>query len=136
MWRYLQIFLLYASSEVLEPSFPESPESGLGVRCTTSQDGLVCQRLDSVGQPMGSYAHACQALLFEEVDLVNQGSYLRTFEQNGLFTPGSLELRESAYEGGEAGFVVLTVEPCSLPSLEGIFQGNIKKSCNTHFLQE
>jgi hypothetical protein len=30
MWRYLGIFLLDLSPEVLEPSFPESPESDLG----------------------------------------------------------------------------------------------------------
>jgi hypothetical protein len=41
MWRCLVIFLQYASLELLEPSFPESPESSLGVRCTPSLDGLV-----------------------------------------------------------------------------------------------
>jgi hypothetical protein len=70
---------------------------------------------------MGGYAHACQALLFQEVDLVNQGNHLRSFEQIRLFTPGSLEPREMAHEGGEAGFMVLVVEPCSVPSPEGIF---------------
>jgi hypothetical protein len=77
---------------------------------------------------MGGYTHAYQALLFEEVDHVNQGSHLRSFEWNTHFTPGSLELGEMAYEGGEARFVVLTVEPFSLTSLEGIFQWKIKKS--------
>jgi hypothetical protein len=62
---------------------------------------------------MGGYAHACQALLFQEVDLVNQGIHLGSFEWSRLFTPGSLELEELGYEGEEAGFVVLTVEPCS-----------------------
>jgi hypothetical protein len=41
MWRYLGIFLLDASLEVLEPSLPEYPESGLGLRCTASLDGLA-----------------------------------------------------------------------------------------------
>jgi hypothetical protein len=77
---------------------------------------------------MGSYAHACQAFLFQEVDLVNQGSHLRSFERSRRFTPSFLELRESAYEGGEAGFMVLAVEPCSMPSPERIFQGKIKKT--------
>jgi hypothetical protein len=40
---------------------------------------------------------------------------LRNFEWSRVFTPSSLELGESAYDGGEAGFVVLTVEPCSMP---------------------
>jgi hypothetical protein len=41
MWRCLGIVLLDASLEVLDPSFPESPESDLGVCCTLSTDGLV-----------------------------------------------------------------------------------------------
>jgi hypothetical protein len=60
-------------------------------------------------------------LFFQEVDLVNQGSHLRIFERSRLLIPSSLELDESAYEGGEAGFKGLTVEPCSMPSLERIF---------------
>jgi hypothetical protein len=47
---------------------------------------------------MGGHAHACQAFFFQEVDLVNQGSHLRSFEQSRLFTPSSLELGKSAYE--------------------------------------
>jgi hypothetical protein len=75
---------------------------------------------------MGSYAHAYQALLFQEVDLVNQGSHLRSFQRSRLFTPGSLGLGESAYEGGEDGFMVVIVEPRSVPSPEAIFHGKIK----------
>jgi hypothetical protein len=66
--------------------------------------------------------------LFQEVDLVNQGNHLRCFERGRLFTPSSIELRKLAYEGREAGFMVLTVEPCSVPSSERIFQGEIKKT--------
>jgi hypothetical protein len=51
-----------------------------------------------------------------------------SFEPSWLLTPGSLELRESAYEGTEIGFMVLIVEPCSVPSLEEFFQGKIKKT--------
>jgi hypothetical protein len=75
MWRCLGIFLLDASLEVLEPSFPESPESDLGVRCTPSPDRLVFSEVGLEGQPIGCYAHACQALLFQEVDLVNNDSH-------------------------------------------------------------
>jgi hypothetical protein len=77
---------------------------------------------------MGGYIHACQALLFQEVDLVHQGSHLRSFEHCRLFTLGSLELRQSAYKAGEAGFMVLAVKACSVPSSEGIFQGKIRKT--------
>jgi hypothetical protein len=89
---------------------------------------LFFQWLDSAGQPMGGYAHTCQAFLFQEVNLVNQGSHLRSFERSRLFTPSSLVLGESAYYGGEAGFVVLIAKPCSVPSPERIFQGEIKKT--------
>jgi hypothetical protein len=128
MWRYVGIFLLDASPKVLEPSFPESPESGLGVHCTPSSNEPIFQWLDLTGQPIGGYTHTGQAFLFQEVDLVNQGSHLRSFEWSRFFTPSSLELGELAYEGGEAGFVVLTVEPCSMPSPKRIFQRKIKKT--------
>jgi hypothetical protein len=49
---------------------------------------------------MGSNGHACQASLFQEVDPINQGSHLRSFERSRLFTPSSFELGESAYEWG------------------------------------
>jgi hypothetical protein len=39
-----------------------------------------------------------------------------------------LELREFTYEGGEAGFRILVVEPCSLPSPERMFQWEIKET--------
>jgi hypothetical protein len=44
---------------------------------------LFSQSLDLAGQLMGGYAHACQALLFQEVDLVNRGSHLRSFDGVG-----------------------------------------------------
>jgi hypothetical protein len=67
---------------------------------------LLVQRLESAGQPMGGHTHACQALLFQEVNLIDQGHHLRSYERSRFFTPGSLELGESAYEGGETGFMV------------------------------
>jgi hypothetical protein len=39
-----------------------------------------------------------------------------------------LELEELAYEGREAGFVVPTVEPCSMPSAKRILQEEIKET--------
>jgi hypothetical protein len=77
---------------------------------------------------MGSHAHACQAFLFQEIDLIDQGSHLRSFKWSGLFTPSPLELGESSHEGGEARFMVLIVEPCSVPSPERIIQGNVEKT--------
>jgi hypothetical protein len=89
---------------------------------------ILFQRLDLASQPMGSHTHTCQALLFQEVDPVDQGHHLRSFERSRLFTPSSLELGESAYEGGEAGLMVLVVEPSPMPSPEGIFQRKIQKT--------
>jgi hypothetical protein len=52
---------------------------------------------------MGGHAHAFQAFLFQKIDLVDQGSHLRSFERSGLFTATPLELGESTYEGGRLG---------------------------------
>jgi hypothetical protein len=41
MWKYLEIFLLDASLEVMESFFLGSPESGLGDNCTPSPDELI-----------------------------------------------------------------------------------------------
>jgi hypothetical protein len=41
---------------------------------------------------------------------------MREFEWGGVFTPCSLELKESAYKGREARLMVLTIKPCPMPS--------------------
>jgi hypothetical protein len=114
--KFWSHFFLGLSSRVLEPAI------------LPARMNLFFQRLDSVGQPIGRHAHACQAFLFQELDLINQGSLLRSFEQGRLLTPSSLELRKSAYKGRKAGFMVLTVKPCSVPSPNRFFQGQIKKA--------
>jgi hypothetical protein len=50
------------------------------------------------------------------------------FKRSRLFTPGPLKFRESAYERREAGFVVLTVEPYSMPSPEGSLHQKVKEA--------
>jgi hypothetical protein len=89
---------------------------------------LFFQRLDSAGQPMGGHAHACQAFLFQEEDLVDQGRHLRSFKWSRIFTPGSMELGVLAYDRREARFVVLKIESCSMPSSKRIFQEEIKET--------
>jgi hypothetical protein len=81
-----------------------------------------------MGKPLSGPTHACQAFLFQEIDFINQGGHLRSFEWSRLFTPSPLELGESSHEGGEARFMVLTVEPCSMPSLERILQGKVEET--------
>jgi hypothetical protein len=59
---------------------------------------------------MGGHVDSCQAMLFQVVDFVGQGCYLREFEWGGLFTPSSLELTESAYKGREPRLMVLAIK--------------------------
>jgi hypothetical protein len=53
---------------------------------------------------------------------------LGELEWTRLFAPSSLELREMAYEWREAGFMVLAIEPCSVPSTERSFQRKVEES--------
>jgi hypothetical protein len=93
-----------------------------------AQMNLLLQWLHSTGQPMGGHAYTYQAFPFQEIDLVDQGSHLRGFQWSGLFAPSPMEFRESSYEGREARFMVLIVEPCSMSSPERILQRKVKKS--------
>jgi hypothetical protein len=53
---------------------------------------------------------------------------LGELEQSRLFTPSFLELEELAYKWREAGFVVLAIEPCSVPSPDRSFQRKVDKA--------
>jgi hypothetical protein len=62
---------------------------------------------------------------------------LEELEWSRLFASSSLELGEPAYERMEAGFMVLTIESCHVPSLKGGFQGkaeeaNVRASMKTY----
>jgi hypothetical protein len=50
---------------------------------------------------------------------------LRELEWSQLFAPSSLELGEPAYKQRETGFMVLTIEPCIMPSPKRGFQGKV-----------
>jgi hypothetical protein len=63
----------------------------------------------------------------QDVDLVGQGSNLGKLEWSQLFTPSAVELGESAHEGREAGFMILTIEPCPMPSMKRVFKGRSRK---------
>jgi hypothetical protein len=45
-----------------------------------------------------------------------------------LFTLRPLKFRESAYERREAGFMVLIVEPCHVPSPKGSLYWKVKEA--------
>jgi hypothetical protein len=81
-----------------------------------SRVNLFLERDDSVRQPMSGHTNSCQAALFQEISLVGQGNNLREFKRSGFFTPSPLEFRKSINKGGEAGFMVLIVEPCPVTS--------------------
>jgi hypothetical protein len=49
------------------------------------------------------------------------------FERSRLFAPSSLELQEPANKGGEAGFMVFTIEPCPVPSPKQSFHEKLKE---------
>jgi hypothetical protein len=49
-------------------------------------------------------------------------------EWSRLFAPSSLELLEPAYEWREAGFMVLAIKPCPVPSLKRGFQGKVEEA--------
>jgi hypothetical protein len=77
---------------------------------------------------MGGHTDSCQALLFQVVDFVGQSCYLREFEWGGLFTPSSLELRETAYKGREARFMVLLIKRGHMPSPERSLQRKVEEA--------
>jgi hypothetical protein len=53
---------------------------------------------------MGAHAYTYQAFLLQKIDLVNQGSHLKSFEWSGLFAPSPLQFGESSFKGG--GWVI------------------------------
>jgi hypothetical protein len=67
---------------------------------------------------MGGHIDSCQAVLFQEIDLVGHVRDVGEFERSGLFAPSPVELGEPAERWGEAGFMVFIVEPCLVPSLK------------------
>jgi hypothetical protein len=67
---------------------------------------------------MGSNADTGQAVTFKVIDSVGQGGYDWELGRCGFFIPGTTELGESANEGREARFMVFTIKPGLVPSLE------------------
>jgi hypothetical protein len=53
---------------------------------------------------------------------------LDELEWSWLFAPSSLELGEPAYEWREARFMVLSIEPCPVPSPKRGFQRKIEEA--------
>jgi hypothetical protein len=83
---------------------------------------------NSAGQPMGGHANSCQATLFQEINFVGQGHDMGEFKRSRFFTPRPLKFRESAYKRREVGFMVLTLEPCLVPSPKGSLHRMVKEA--------
>jgi hypothetical protein len=82
---------------------------------------LFLQRDDSVGQPMGGHVESGQAALFQEIDFIGQCHDRGEFERGRFFTPSPLEFRESM-------FMILTAEPCLMPSSKRSLHRKIKEA--------
>jgi hypothetical protein len=89
---------------------------------------LLLQRHHLMGQPMGGRADTGQALIFNVVDLVAQGGYDWELDRCGFFGPGTTELRESTNKGQEARFMVFTIKPGLVPSLERSLHWQIQEA--------
>jgi hypothetical protein len=77
---------------------------------------------------MCGHTDSHQSLFLQFVDLVGSGNSMGELEWSRLFAPSSLELGQAAYERWEAGFVVLAIEPCPMPSSKKGFQGKIEEA--------
>jgi hypothetical protein len=77
---------------------------------------------------MGGHADTDHTLIFKVVDSVAQGSYDWELDKCGFFRPGTTELRESANEGREARFMVFTIKPELVPSLERCLHWHIQEA--------
>jgi hypothetical protein len=71
---------------------------------------------------MGSHVDTCQVLFLQQVDFVGQGSDNGEFKWGGFFTLCPLELWELTNKRREAGFMILIIEPCPMPSMKRCFQ--------------
>jgi hypothetical protein len=88
---------------------------------------------------VGGHADSSQATLFQEINLVGQGRDMGEFKRSRFFTPRPLKFCESAYKRREAGFMVLAVEPCPVPSSKGrlhwmVNEASTRAGLETHAL--
>jgi hypothetical protein len=92
------------------------------------QVDMFLQRDHSAGQPMGGYTDSYQPALLQGIYLAGQSGDVREFDRSRIFGPSPLVLGESTYEGGEAGFMVLTIEPSPVPPSKKILHWEVKKA--------
>jgi hypothetical protein len=67
-------------------------------------------------------------LIFKVVDSVAQGGYDWELGRCEFFRPGTTELRESTNDGWEARFMVFTIKPELVPSLERSLHWQIQEA--------
>jgi hypothetical protein len=74
-------------------------------------------------------------MLLQGIDRVGQSSDVREFNRGRLFTPSPLVFGESAYEGREARFMVLTTKPSHVPSPKRSLNWEFKKATSRASLE-
>jgi hypothetical protein len=113
---------------MLQSDHVTSLKSDLGPVVLPAWVNLLLQREDSVGQSVGGHADCSQATLFQEINLVGQSHDMGEFKRGRFFTPRPLKFREPTYKRREVGFMVLTVEPCHVPSPKGSLHQKVKEA--------
>jgi hypothetical protein len=89
---------------------------------------LLLQRHHLTGQPMGGHADTGQALIFKVVDSVAQGGYNWELGRCGFFELGTTELMELANKAWEARFMVFTIKPGHMSSVEQSLHWQIQEA--------
>jgi hypothetical protein len=79
---------------------------------------LFLQKHHMTDQSMGGHADTGQALIFKVIVSLAQGGYDWELHRCGFFGLGTTELRKSSNEGREARFMIFTIKPRLVSSLE------------------
>jgi hypothetical protein len=77
---------------------------------------------------MGGHPDTGQALIFKVVDTIAHGDYDWELDRCGFFRLGTTELGESANEWREARFMIFTIKPGLMPSLERSLNWQIQEA--------
>jgi hypothetical protein len=86
---------------------------------------MPLQRHHLVGKPIGSHTNSGQVVPLKAIDSVGQCDYDWELDRCRFFKPSTVVLGESANEALEARFMIFTVEPGFMPSLERSFHWEI-----------
>jgi hypothetical protein len=80
-----------------------------------------------VGHPVGDHTDSVQAKSFQLTDSAGQVSHGWHFVIHWLFNSRHVVLKKMTDEGGKTTFVIFTVEPLLMPTLESGYQGKVEQ---------